>query len=564
MSKKLFSLCILALICFNAFSQKLQIIDSPIFDIKDNEFYLHDFWEEDQKLYSMLKPKKQGVLPGQIVFRIVISRSSDMKTLKTFDYTHTFETLAGVQDGFEVKIIRGYKTDKGFQFIWAKDKGWHRDYYVETVSNDLERITGLKMIHTVPAQGEKYIGAFSSVCFDEKRQRYVFVEEMPSDVGLEKILKLSFYDIDFKLVKSFKNNLPFGMVEKQKSYSFGDSRDYEKPSYCLSQEKVDKNGNIFITSNFDLSRKQRKKRIKNNTNLDTIKSNVGIVNYTSEKLESFKFKFKGKYLTPYSLIERDSNYEFYGLFAESPRKNMIYNPFSGVYKVVFNDEFKLVDSVFTFFNAQYVFDLYQKDQPGPLRWEYKKEKKKISYERKKTLDGNYIVEDAIKTEDGGVIMIIGTIERISKQDSYDTGIAGGIVQLNYWNLKKYIVVAIKINRDGSLGWSKAVPRFCDWHGQRKSNWYVKDVNVLDCGDEISLLFNNESDYNLKKDIWLKKPKEELAKIPKKLILINKQTGSMRSSDVSFKGHLIPNEQKSHFYSFRKKGGGGVITKININ
>jgi len=438
-------------------------------------------------------------------------------------------------------VLRGVFVQQEVVYVfWTKDSKTQLEVHVQSLDLNLKEIGKLKKLQQYQKLNERKTREpeFFMLTNAKQNGNILFGAELAGKEGESikveaKVLKpdLSFFGLVKVEIPIMVNPKTSGLTS---DYIFGDDGNL----HIKTRIKEDKGKKI--TDYFDL--------------------------YTYANLEDgrtfhYPFKFEGKQIFDFKIIEKEGKVSFVGMFMNiDPMKRVKSAKLNGLFQANLDVENKTLANVnFEQFDIDFLRELYKSDVK-----DLQTSKKTGTLDE---IDSDYEIEDYRISEDGEVT-IFTTIK-----DNYSVTICPprGACYTNYYCRKKNVTV-FRFDNEGKLIWGKNIDRDIEYSG-----WNIADVKVKEDAENYYIVYG--ATPNVKKFFAPEKAKQFKRNDVMEYAIMNKNTGSVKpylyeinrpgapkSENKSFAARdvsLLNNEMYAINNEVGRSGGGKVVRCMTV-
>lgn len=371
--------------------------------------------------------------------------------------------------------------------VWTKEEKNTVDVYVETYDPKLKKISALKKIYSL--KDERKLSDKLVLLFNNKAGSIIMIGKEIGIEEKEEALKFEYNIVSEKLDVKYSGVVELPILVKRSAVSSnplgGPAVEYE----------LGDNGKIYV---YDYIKRDKKELKKGEASTYPI---VVQISPSNGKSKSFNVRFENKNTFRFSTLVTKDGVSLYGFFSDldkDPRGNDTH----GIFYLSMNEtEFKPNTTRFTYFDKNFLDQLYANDKEDQRKSRKRNEEKKKSAEE--SIDGRYVIESV--QQEGKDIILFCSIMYNWSQTVCTTNSNGGQSCTTYYYCDKSNVTAFRINPEGGLVWASNLDRFF-----RYNYWNAYDIGVVKKDNTYYVLYNSAFQMNsTKKNRKSRKSGEQL-------------------------------------------------------
>lgn len=356
--------------------------------------------------------------------------------------------------------------------VWTKEEKNSVDVYVETFDPKLKKISALKKIYSL--KDERKLSDKLVLLYNNKAGGIIMIGKEIGIEEKEEALKFEYNIVSEKLDVKYSGTVELPILVKRTAVS---SNPLGGPA--VEYELCD-NGKIYV---YDYIKRDRKDLKKGEASTYPI---VVQINPSNGKSKNFNVRFENKNTFRFSTLVTKDGVSLYGFFSDLD-KDPKGNDTHGIFYVSMDEkEFKPNTTRFTYFDKNFLDQLYANDKEDQRKSRKRNEEKKKSAEE--SIDGRYVIESV--QQEGKDIILFCSIMYNWSQTVCTTNSNGGQSCTTYYYCDKSNVTAFRLGADGGLVWASNLDRFF-----RYNYWNAYDIGVVKKDDTYYVLYNSAYQLN---------------------------------------------------------------------
>mgnify|MGYP001627147421 CR=1 FL=1 len=400
-----------------------------------------------------------------------------------------------------------YVQEEVIYVFWINDVKSQEEIHVQSFDQNLKVIGKLKKIQQYPKSKER-----------KTREPVIFIlsnEKQRGNILLGAELSLKEGESVKVEAKILKSDLSFeGLVKVELPITAKPSNRRLTSDYIFGDD-----GNLHI-----------KTRIKEDKgkNLTDYFDLYTYANVETGNSFHYPFKFEGKQIFDFKILEKDGKVSFVGMFMNIEQQKKVRTmKLNGLFQANLDIENKTLANVnFEQFDTDFLRDLFKNDTK-----DLKKDKKTGNSDE---INNDYVIEE-YRIADNGEITLFTTI-----MNNYSITICPpkGACYTNYYCLKSNVTV-FRFDKEGNLIWGKNIDRTYEYSG-----WYISDVNVIE--DESNYYITYGTKPDIKKHFAPEKAKQFKRSDVLEYAIMDKDNGTFKTTLYEINRPGIARAEKKDF------------------
>jgi hypothetical protein len=387
--------------------------------------------------------------------------------------------LLGYGKDKDKKDMTYYKSiilDNVIYVLWQKEKKGVMELFAESINSKLQRINSLKKIYEVNI-GKKATDNFAVMYNKEVNNKILLIKEF-APTKEDESLKIEYKLIneDFTLANSNQVTLPIIITKKKR-------RDKSTGDLICSYEFGD-DGNLYIHDMIKIEGDDKKKLKKGEASVYPM---IMKVDLESAEVKSFNLKFNKKNTFNFSTLITKNGVKLYGFFSDLD-KDTKGNDTHGTFLITLdNKDFDLQGSKFSYFDKNFLDQLYAADKENQKKGSGLFKSKKAKESDDESISDNYVIENVI--EDGKDILLFCSIMNNWSEQVCTTTNGRTSCYTNYYCTKSN-VTTFKLNAAGDILWARNLDRSITYN-----RWNVYDLTVVKSNGNYFVVYGSAYQMN---------------------------------------------------------------------